>query len=42
MLKCRHDGCEAVNDMYGTNWTVRIADEIQYNVENEPEVNENV
>lgn len=42
MLKCRQDGCEAVNDMYGTNWTVRIADEIQYNMENEPEVNENV
>ena len=34
MIKCRQDGCEAVNDMYGTNWTVRIADEIEYNTEN--------
>ena len=38
MIKCRQDGCEAVNDMYGTNWTVRIADEIEYNTENEAEV----
>ena len=42
MIKCRQDGCEAVNDMYGTNWTVRIADEIEYNTENEAEVEGNV
>lgn len=43
MIKCRQDGCDAVNDMYGTNWSVRIADEIQYTVENEvEEVTDNV
>lgn len=35
MIKCRKDGAEAVNDMYGTNWTVHIADEINYGAENE-------
>ena len=35
MIKCRKDGAEAVNDMYGTNWTVHIADEINYGSENE-------
>ena len=35
MIKCRQEGAEAVNDMYGTNWKVHIADEIDYGVENE-------
>lgn len=34
MLKCREDGAKAVNDMFGTNWRVHIADEIDYNAEN--------
>lgn len=42
MIKCREDGCKAVNDMYGTNWSVRIADEIQYTEENVQEVDDNV
>lgn len=35
MIKCRKDGAEAVNDMYGTNWSVHIAEEIDYGTENE-------
>lgn len=34
MLKCREDGCKAVNKMFGTNWNVHVAEEIDYNVEN--------
>lgn len=41
MLKCRQMGADAVNNLYGTNWTVRITDEINYSNENEVEVNEN-
>lgn len=43
MIDARERGCEAVNDMYGTNWSVHIAEEIDYGTENEPEeVTENV
>ena len=43
MIDSRVKGCEAVNDMYGTNWSVHIAEEIDYGTENEPEeVTENV
>lgn len=35
MIKCRKDGAEAVNEMYGTNWSVHIAEEIDYGTENE-------
>ena len=42
MIDAREKGCEAVNDMYGTNWSVHIAEEIDYGTENEPEEVENV
>lgn len=35
MIDCREKGAEAVNKMFGTNWTVHIAEEIDYSVENE-------
>lgn len=35
MIKCRQDGAEAVNNMYGTNWSVHIAEEIDYGAENQ-------
>lgn len=35
MLKQRKNGAEEVNKMYGTNWSVHIAEEIDYGVENE-------
>lgn len=35
MIKCREDGAKAVNEMYGTNWTVHVAEEIDYGTENE-------
>lgn len=35
MIKCREDGCKAVNNMFGTNWSVHIAEEIDYGEENE-------
>ena len=35
MISCRQKGAEAVNDMYGTNWSVHIAEEIDYGTENE-------
>lgn len=37
MLKCREDGAKAVNEMFGTNWTVHVAKELKYGTENEPE-----
>lgn len=40
MIDCRERGAEAVNDMYGTNWTVHIAEEIDYGTENELQVEE--
>lgn len=36
MIACREKGAEAVNDMYGTSWSVHIAEEIDYGTENEP------
>ena len=42
MIDARVKGCEAVNDMYGTNWSVHIAEEIDYGTENEPEEVEDV
>lgn len=35
MIKCREDGAKEVNAMYGTNWSVHIAEEIDYGAENE-------
>ena len=35
MIDSREKGCDLVNLMYGTNWSVRIADEIDYGTENE-------
>lgn len=37
MLKCRRNACDKINNLFGTNWSVRISDEIDYNEENEPE-----
>lgn len=37
MLECRQRGADAVNALFGTDWTVRLSDEINYNEENEPE-----
>lgn len=33
MLEYRKRGCEAVNEMFGTNWSVRVSDEINYKAE---------
>lgn len=30
MLEYRKKGCEAVNKLYGTNWSVKVSDEINY------------
>lgn len=35
MLKCREDGAKEVNKMFGTNWKVHVAKEIDYGNENE-------
>lgn len=35
MIKSREDGAKAVNKMFGTNWNVHIAEEIDYGDENE-------
>ena len=35
MLKCREIGAEEVNKMFGTNWKVHVAEEIDYGAENE-------
>lgn len=35
MIDCRKRGAEAVNKMFDTNWSVHIAKEIDYSVENE-------
>lgn len=37
MLKQREEGAEAVNKMFGTNWKVHIAEEIDYGAENQRE-----
>lgn len=41
MLNSRQKGAEAVNKLYGTNWSVRLSDEIKYTEENEVEEVEN-
>ena len=38
MLETRKRGAEAVNNMFSTNWSVKLADEINYNLDNESEV----
>lgn len=38
MLESRKRGAEAVNNMFNTNWSVKLADEINYNLDNEREV----
>lgn len=35
MRRRRENGCAAVNKMFGTSWSVRVADEISYGDENE-------
>lgn len=35
MLKKRQEGCNAVNQMFGTNWSVKVAEELNYNGEEE-------
>ena len=37
MLDSRKKGADAVNDMFGTNWSVKIADEINYTIDDERE-----
>lgn len=34
MLHCRETGADAVNNRFGTNWKVHVAEEIDYNEEN--------
>lgn len=34
MLHCRETGAKAVNERFGTNWKVHVAEEIDYNSEN--------
>lgn len=38
MLESRKKGCEAVNNVFGTNWSVKIADELVNALEPEKEV----
>lgn len=33
MLEYRKRGCEAVNELYGTDWSVKVSDEIDYRAE---------
>lgn len=35
MIKCREKMCDEVNAMFGTNWSVHIAEEIDYGSENQ-------
>ena len=35
MIKCRENMCDEVNAMFGTNWSVHIAEEIDYGAENQ-------
>ena len=37
MLESRKAGAEKVNELFGTNWSVRLSDQINYNEENEPD-----
>ena len=36
MINCRKDACEKINNLFGTNWSVRLSDEIDYSDENQP------
>lgn len=38
MLESRKRGADAVNNMFNTNWSVKLADEINYNLDDEREV----
>lgn len=35
MIACREKACDEINKMFGTNWSVHIAEEIDYGTENE-------
>ena len=35
MLRCREKACEEVNKLFGTNWSVHVAKEIDYGSENQ-------
>ena len=35
MLRCREKACEDVNKLFGTNWSVHVAKEIDYGAENQ-------
>ena len=35
MISCRKKGCKEVNKLFGTNWSVHIAEEIDYGMENQ-------
>ena len=35
MLRCREKACEEVNKLFGTNWSVHVAKEIDYGTENQ-------
>lgn len=35
MIACREEGADKVNKLFGTNWKVHIAEEIDYSVENQ-------
>lgn len=37
MIKQREIACDKINNIFGTNWSVRISDEINYTSENEPD-----
>ena len=37
MLEERKKGAKAVNNLFGSSWTVRLSDEIDYNDENQPD-----
>lgn len=37
MIAYRQKGADEVNELFGTNWTVKIADEVQYGLENNPD-----
>ena len=38
MLRQRENACKEINRMYGTNWSVHVAKEIDYESENQPEL----
>jgi hypothetical protein len=42
MIRQREKAAEEVNSLYGTNWSVHIAEEIDYEKENQPEAVEEV